>query len=218
MKTGIYLAGLFVLSGMMALLHAESRVWTNTAGKTLEGELVARKGDSVSIKTTGGKTVSLKLSMLSEQDKSYADGWSAPSPTKMAGADAPKVSNLKFKWNKNDDAAFKQAAENKLPVAILFTGTSWCGYCIKLEKEILSKKEFKDGMGGLAIGLICVSPSAGQWKGYGKELSKKYAVSGVPAIVVVDAEGKELGRTGYIPNQSPEEYIKFFRKYSGLGE
>ena len=32
--------------------------------------------------------------------------------------------------------------------------------------------------------------------------------------VVVDAEGKELGRTGYIPGQTPVQYVEFFKKYA----
>lgn len=33
-------------------------------------------------------------------------------------------------------------------------------------------------------------------------------------MVVVDAEGKELGRTGYIPGQTPVQYVEFFKKYA----
>ena len=28
------------------------------------------------------------------------------------------------------------------------------------------------------------------------------------------AEGKELGRTGYIPGQTPVQYVEFFKKYA----
>lgn len=199
--------------GCLSSVHAESRTWTNAAGKTIDGELVSKKDDSVSIKNARGKVLVLKASSLSTEDQAYIDEWKPEESAQAPGVGEAKASNIKFKWNKSDTQAFKLAKENKLPVAILFTGTSWCGYCIKLEKEVLSKKEFKDGMNGLAIGLICVSPSAGQWKGYGKELSKKYGVSGVPKIVVVDADGKELGQTGYVPGQPPSGYIAFFKKF-----
>ena len=33
-------------------------------------------------------------------------------------------------------------------------------------------------------------------------------------MVVVDAEGKELGRTGYIPGRTPVQYVEFFKKYA----
>ena len=109
------------------------------------------------------------------------------------------------------DEAQKQAEETGLPIVLLFTGTSWCGYCIKLEKEILSKKEFKQGMDGVAIGVKFEFGSSDFSKS--KE-AKTYRITGVPAMVVVDAEGKELGRTGYIPGQTPVQYVEFFKKYA----
>ena len=109
------------------------------------------------------------------------------------------------------DETQKQAEETGLPIVLLFTGTSWCGYCIKLEKEILSKKEFKQGMDGVAIGVKFEFGSSDFSKS--KE-AKTYRITGVPAMVVVDAEGKELGRTGYIPGQTPVQYVEFFKKYA----
>lgn len=47
-------------------------------------------------------------------------------------------------WMTDWEAAkAKSKAENK-PILINFTGTDWCGWCIKIEKEVFSKKEFKE--------------------------------------------------------------------------
>ena len=72
---------------------------------------------------------------------------------KEAAAKAAKAAKVKFRWGKSLKSAQKQAEETGLPIVLLFTGTSWCGFCIKLEKEILSKKDFKQGMDGVAIGV-----------------------------------------------------------------
>ena len=72
---------------------------------------------------------------------------------KEAAAKAAKAAKVKFRWGKSLKSAQKQAAETGLPIVLLFTGTSWCGFCVKLEKEILSKKDFKQGMDGVAIGV-----------------------------------------------------------------
>lgn len=130
---------------------------------------------------------------------------------KEAAAKAAKAAKVKFKWGRSMKSAEKQSQETGLPMVLLFTGTSWCGYCVKLEKEILSKKEFKQGMDGVAIGVKFEFGSADFSKC--KE-AKTYKIRGVPAIVVVDAEGKELGRTGYIPGWAPANYINFFKKYA----
>ena len=130
---------------------------------------------------------------------------------KEAAAKAAKAAKVKFRWGKSLKSAQKQSEETGLPIVLLFTGTSWCGYCVKLEKEVLSKKEFKQGMDGVAIGVKFEFSSSDFSKS--KE-AKTYKVTGVPAMVVVDAEGKELGRTGYIPGRTPVQYVEFFKKYA----
>lgn len=132
------------------------------------------------------------------------------SADKEAAAKAAKAAKVKFKWGKSLKSAQKQAQETGLPIVLLFTGSSWCGFCIKLEKEVLSKKEFKQGMDGVAIGVKFEFGSADFSKS--KE-AKTYGIRGVPALVVVDAEGKELGRTGYVPGRTPAQYVEFFKKY-----
>ncbi|MFR4223491.1 MAG: thioredoxin family protein [Akkermansia sp.] len=113
-----------------------------------------------------------------------------------------------IRWGKSLKSAQKQAAETGLPIVLLFTGTSWCGFCVKLEKEILSKRGFQTRHG-----------RRGHWRQFefgssdfskSKE-AKTYNITGVPAMVVVDADGKELGRTGYVPGRTPAQYVEFSR-------
>ena len=103
---------------------------------------------------------------------------------KEAAAKAAKAAKVKFRWGKSLKSAQKQAEETGLPIVLLFTGTSWCGFCVKLEKEILSKKDFKQGMDGVAIGIKFEFGSSDFSKS--KE-AKTYNITGVPAMVVVDA-------------------------------
>lgn len=142
---------------------------------------------------------------------SMAQSTPADKEAAARAARAAKASKVKFRWGKSLKSAQKQAAETGLPVVLLFTGTSWCGYCVKLEKEILSRKEFKQGMDGVAIGVKFEFGSSDFSK---SREARTYKITGVPAMVVVDAEGKELGRTGYIPGQTPGQYVEFFKKYA----
>jgi len=41
-------------------------------------------------------------------------------------------------WLTDLDAAKKQAAAEKKDILIDFTGSDWCGWCIKLDKEVFS--------------------------------------------------------------------------------
>ena len=118
---------------------------------------------------------------------------------KEAAAKAAKAAKVKFRWGKSLKSAQKQAAETGLPIVLLFTGTSWCGFCVK------------QGMDGVAIGVKFEFGSSDFSKS--KE-AKTYNITGVPAMVVVDADGKELGRTGYVPGRTPAQYVEFFKKYA----
>jgi thioredoxin-related protein len=44
------------------------------------------------------------------------------------------------------DAGKKKAAAEKKCILVKFTGSDWCPPCIKLEREVFSKKAFKSGV------------------------------------------------------------------------
>ena len=104
-------------------------------------------------------------------------------------------------WGDDYDKALAQAKAEKKLVVLDFTGSDWCGWCIKLDKEVFSKKEFKDYAKG---NLVLVEVDFPQ----GKKLSKKtkeqndklqaqYGVKGYPTIVVLNPEGQKVGELGY---------------------
>src|SRR5262245_23175367 len=54
------------------------------------------------------------------------------------------VSAMADEWQQDAAKAQAQAKkENKL-VLLDFTGSDWCGWCIKLKKEVFDTQEFKD--------------------------------------------------------------------------
>ena len=46
-------------------------------------------------------------------------------------------------WTHDMQAAMKQAAEEKKDLLLDFTGSDWCGWCIKLDSEVFSKDAFQ---------------------------------------------------------------------------
>lgn len=201
--------------------QAESRTWTNSKGKTIEGELISKTANSVKVKLSTGSTATLKLKDLSDEDKSFVESWTADSSADRStakasdekedsvGAKTEEADNLKFKWEKSYKSALNKAKEYNLPLMILFTGEKWCGYCVKLDQEYFSKKEFNKGMGGKAIGLKIISATMGQWSAKDKDLIKRFDISGVPTIVYLSPDGTTvLGTGGYYAGSSPEAYVK----------
>ena len=105
-------------------------------------------------------------------------------------------------WETDFDKAKAKAEKEGKPMLVNFTGSDWCGWCIKLDKEVFSKKEFKDWA---AKNVILVkldfprkSNQSKKEKARNQELSKKYGVRGFPTILFIDAKEKVLGKSGYM--------------------
>lgn len=76
------LIAIFSLLPLFSQEKQEIRSWTNTEGKTLKATFLSydREAESVSLKLSTGKTISLKPSTLSEEDKQWLDKVSPPPP------------------------------------------------------------------------------------------------------------------------------------------
>lgn len=123
-------------------------------------------------------------------------------------------------WTTDYEAALKQAkAENK-SVLIDFTGSDWCGWCIRLDKEILSKDEFKDfakeNLVLVYIDFPRSKPQSDELKEQNAKLAKKYGVRGYPTLVILDSEGKQIGQTGY-QRGGPNPFIANLKKMIDKG-
>ncbi|MEP6672336.1 MAG: thioredoxin family protein [Chthoniobacter sp.] len=115
-------------------------------------------------------------------------------------------------WTDDYAKAVTQAkAENK-KLLLDFTGSDWCGYCMVLHKEVFSTAKFKDWAKQNAILVEVDFPRKKQLskklQAQNEELKGKFPFNGYPTIVVLDADGNELGRkTGYHPGSGPDAYL-----------
>ena len=114
-------------------------------------------------------------------------------------------------WLTNYDKAVAQAkAENKM-VLMDFTGSDWCPWCIKMDKEVLNTKEFKDyadkNLVLVEVDFPNSKPQTDEVKKQNGGLKDKYNADGFPTFIVVDTDGKELGRqVGYLEG-GPSAFI-----------
>lgn len=104
-------------------------------------------------------------------------------------------------WLTDYKQAQKQAASENKIVLLDFTGSDWCGWCIRLEKEVFSQKEFVDYANSNLVLVKLDFPrdkaiSAAE-KQQNEALAKKYGIRGFPTIVVLDSKGRKLGDLGY---------------------
>lgn len=106
-----------------------------------------------------------------------------------------KATSHKFKWEKSFKKARAASMKTGLPIAVLFTGTSWCGYCVKLEKEVLSKPSFTKEMKGVVIGYKSVIDSSFNPENKkDKDLLKKYPCQGAPCLYIISPMGEVLDK------------------------
>jgi protein disulfide-isomerase len=105
------------------------------------------------------------------------------------------------KWLDNYDQAIKIAKEKKIPILINFTGSDWCGWCIKLDKEVFSKKDFASYATKNLVMLKLDFPKnikqSEEMKKANRALADKFKIEGFPTIVLINSDGKEINRTGY---------------------
>ena len=84
-----------------------------------------------------------------------------------------------------------------------FTGSDWCGWCIKLNKEVFSQPDFaeyaKKNLVLVEVDFPRQKEQTDAQKKANQALQEKYKVEGYPTIVVLDAEGKKVGELGYQP-------------------
>ena len=122
-------------------------------------------------------------------------------PAKTGEAQAEKKVEKSTGWLDNFETAKAEAKASGLPIFAFFTGSDWCGWCLKLHKEVLDEKAFKRFA---EANLILFEADFPQRKklspgvtAQNKALSSKYGVRGFPTVYLLDAEGKKLGQTGY---------------------
>jgi len=106
-------------------------------------------------------------------------------------------------WGNDYKKAQEEAKTNHKLVLLNFTGSDWCGYCVMLDRAILSKPEFKDYATKNLVLLELDFPNRGgaRWnaqsidvKKQNAALAEKYEVQGFPTLVVLSPEGKTLWR------------------------
>ena len=117
-------------------------------------------------------------------------------------------------WQTNFEEAKKTATEQDKNVVIVFSGSDWCAPCIKLDKNIWQSEAFKKEA---AAEWVLVKANFPRKKAnelpkeqteHNRKLAEKYNMEGsFPLVVVLDKNGKVLGKMGF-KNVSPEEYIK----------
>ncbi|MFQ3225535.1 MAG: protein disulfide-isomerase [Lentimonas sp.] len=104
-------------------------------------------------------------------------------------------------WMTDFEAAKAKAkAENK-PMLLDFTGSDWCGWCIKLDEEVFGETAFKEYASAELVLVELDFPrgkeQSAELKAQNEKLAQQYGVRGFPTILVLSPEGELIEKTGY---------------------
>lgn len=119
-------------------------------------------------------------------------------------------------WMTDFEAAKSKAEKENKSLLIDFTGSDWCGWCIRLDKEVFQHDEFKEGVKDdfVLVELDYPRDKSGMTEetiAQNEKLKEEYSIRGYPTILLADAKGRPYAKTGY-QKDGPEKYV------SHLGE
>ena len=196
-----------VLSILTIPLHAEFRSWTNLEGVNIEAELVKAEGENVTLRLRNGKLTTFAKAKLSLADQALIkEGQAAPAAETKPTVEA----NRKARWLSKMDKAQEQSKATGLPILVLFTGTSWCSYCVKLEDAVFSKSEFKTFADkNLVLLKLEFGPGGKSSNKKDELLAKDFSISGYPSYFLTDATGKRLANGGYSDGIDPTKFASW---------
>lgn len=113
-------------------------------------------------------------------------------------------------WYTSMDKAKEVAAKEDKVILVNFTGSDWCGWCIRLDKEVFSKDSFQkyaqDNLVLLKLDFPKYKSIPADEERANFQLKNKYRISGFPTILLVDGQENVLLRTGY-KRGGPESYV-----------
>ena len=115
-------------------------------------------------------------------------------------------------WLDDYDAALKKAADENKHIVVDFSGSDWCGWCKRLDKEVFATDEFKKAASEKYVLLMVDSPMkksllTPKAAKENPKLVEKFGVNGFPTVVVLDPKGEEVCRLGY-EKGGPAKYIE----------
>jgi len=117
-------------------------------------------------------------------------------------------------WVTDMEAAKASAKKDKKDLLLDFTGSDWCGWCIKLNKEVFDQEAFKTFAGKELVMVELDFPRKKKLDeklaAQNNDLAQKWGVQGFPTIILADADGMPYAKTGYQAG-GPEKYIEHIK-------
>lgn len=112
-------------------------------------------------------------------------------------------------WRNNFNEALELSEKTKKPLMLFFTGSDWCGWCMRLQNEVFKKPEFATWANEHVV-LVEVdfprrSALSPEIQAQNKKLQEFFQIGGYPTVWFVSASKENdkvlfsrIGSTGYM--------------------
>ena len=119
-------------------------------------------------------------------------------------------SQEKLVWHEDLNKAIEVSQKENKPLMLFFTGSDWCGWCIRLQKEVFYKPEFTQWAQKNVVLVELDFPrrkaQSDAIKSQNAQLQQQFQVRGYPTVWFVKAATNsagqvnlsQLGKTGYV--------------------
>lgn len=119
------------------------------------------------------------------------------------------VQAQELKWETDINTAIKISNKTKKPMLLFFTGSDWCGWCIRLQKEVFKTPEFVKWATTNVVLVELDFPRGKQQsdiiKNQNNALQQTFGIQGYPTVwfataKVINAKSSftGIGNTGYV--------------------
>ena len=121
----------------------------------------------------------------------------------------PNAISENLVWHTDLKEAMEISKKEDKPLFLFFTGSDWCGWCIRLQKEVFKTPEFeawaKDKVVLVEVDFPRRTEQSAEIKNQNNQLQQAFGVQGFPTVWFAKAENKEgkinfqqLGSSGYV--------------------
>ena len=189
----------------------EIRTWTSASGKTLEATFVELKYDQVVLQLPNGQKMKIRLNQLSSADQIYVGGRDRAGAVTASAAEAEVPPALEALFGKRlVNAKGKKVSAATLAgkkIGIYFSA-SWCPPCRAFTPQLVAAyRQLQSEGQPFEVVLVPSDQTEAAMEKYMKDhdmpwlavpfgdkhvqaLKEKFAVAGIPKLVVVDAQGQ----------------------------
>lgn len=106
-------------------------------------------------------------------------------------------------WLTDLGAAQQKAKHEGKGILLDFTGSDWCGWCMRLKREVFDRPQFAEFANANLVLVEVDFPrkkqlSQAQLEANGR-LAEQYHIQGYPTLILLDRDGRKIGELGYQP-------------------